>query len=208
MPFVISVAGPDDAEALARLFRDNAFGCHCRYWHFDGSSRDWLERLAQSPEDNRRAMTTAIARDHESMRGLVARRPDGTLVGWMKLTPAPALGKLYGQRLYRGLPCFERDPAEVLTVGCMLVDAAERRKGVARALLRAAIELATQRGARFIEAFPRAETGVSDQALMLGPHALFAEQGFETVHDFSPYPVLRLELRRPPPGAARTHGDD
>jgi hypothetical protein len=47
-----------------------------------------------------------------------------------------------------------------------------------------------------VEAFPRSDLDVPAAALMMGPLALFVRAGFEVVHDFGPYPVLRLELDR------------
>ena len=56
-------------------------------------------------------------------------------------------------------------------------------------------------GATSLEAFPRSDVDVADAALMMGPLALFVRAGFEVVHDFSPYPVLRKPLDAEPVGA-------
>ena len=45
-----------------------------------------------------------------------------------------------------------------------------------------------------LEAFPRSDPQLADAALMLGPTQLFLNAGFEVVHDFYPYPVLRRTL--------------
>jgi GNAT superfamily N-acetyltransferase len=179
---------------LSQLFGATGFGCHCRYWHFDGTAREWLARCVQEPEENAREMAAALQATSAEMRGLVAHTPSGELVGWLKLAPAPVLSKLYGQRLYKGLPCFGGPREGVWAVGCLLVREDWRRRGVARALIAAAIPAARAWGARALEAFPRSDTDAADAAMMLGPLKTFLEAGFEVVHDSRPYPVLRREL--------------
>jgi GNAT superfamily N-acetyltransferase len=127
---------------------------------------------------------------------MVAHDERGELIGWLKLSPAALMGKLYEQRLYKGLPCLQRDAAGVWTVGCLFVREDQRRRGVATALLAGAIQSAADAGARALEAFPRSDLDVAAAALMMGPLALFVRAGFEVVHEFAPYPVLRLELER------------
>jgi GNAT superfamily N-acetyltransferase len=200
--FRIERAGPEHGEALAALFAANNYGCYCRYWHFEGDHRQWLARCAHEPDDNRSEMLAALAARAEDAAGMVALGADGGVVGWMKLAPAARMGKLYGQRLYKGLPTLERDPSGVWTIGCVFVQEASRRQGVARALLDGAIEQARATGVRALEAFPRSDTDVADAALMMGPLALFLDAGFLVVHDFTPYPVVRLELC----GAAEVRG--
>jgi GNAT superfamily N-acetyltransferase len=118
-----------------------------------------------------------------------------TLVGWMKAAPARVMAKLYDQRLYRRLPCFEGDREGVFTIGCALVHPEHRRRGVARALVAGAVRLAPAWGARALEAFPRRpREHVSDEELWTGPMGAFSANGFVVVNDFEPYPVLRRVL--------------
>jgi GNAT superfamily N-acetyltransferase len=191
--FAVRPVQPEDARALSALFERAGVACHCRYWHFAGTTNDWLARIAHAPDENRREMEHALASGSDEMRGLVAFA-GGQIVGWLKLTPASAVPKLYDQRLYRGLPCLTGDRAGVLTVGCLLVDPGWRRRGVARALIAATVARARATGARAVEAFPRRADGVSDAELFTGPYAAFLEAGFEVVHDFAPYPVLRATI--------------
>jgi GNAT superfamily N-acetyltransferase len=186
-------AEPRHAAGLAALFASNGYGCYCRFWHFGGTAREWLERCAQRPEENCSEMRAALAAGSPEMRGVVATRGD-ELIGWLKLAPTPAVAKLYEQRLYKDLPCFSGDRARSLCVACLLVREDQRHRGVARALLASAVELASAWGASAIEAFPRSDPDLADQSLMLGPTRLFLEAGFEVIHDFYPYPVLRRQL--------------
>jgi GNAT superfamily N-acetyltransferase len=192
--FHVRSAEPRDAAGLSRLFAANGFGCYCRYWHFEGTAREWLARCAQSPEESEQEMHAALAAGSEEMRGMLAETEGGEVVGWLKLAPAARLTKLYSQRLYKGLPALAREPSGTYTVACFLVREDFRRHGVARALLGGALDQAPRWGARAIEAFPRTDTDCGDAALMMGPLKLYIEAGFELVHDAAPYPVLRLTL--------------
>lgn len=197
---VISRAEPRHAAGLAALFGSNGYGCHCRFWHFQGTAREWLARCAHEPETNRRESEAALLAGSAEMSGFVAESPAGMLIGWLKVAPAASLSKLYEQRLYKGLPCFEQDRTGVFTIGCLLVREDFRHRGVARALLAGAVEAAPSLGARALEAFPRSDADVADAALMLGPSRLFQDAGFEIVNDFYPYPVLRRTFTETEPG--------
>jgi len=194
MQLVVEPAEPRHAEALNGLFARTGTACHCQYWHFEGDKNAWLDRLFNAPELNRAAFATDLA--HTGPKGIVASAPDGEALGWLKLTPAERVPKLYAQRLYKGLAIFNGDRDRVLAVGCMLVDESVRRRGVARALVRGAVALAQSCGARSIEAFPRRHEQAGPVELWTGPPSVFLEAGFQIVNDFAPYPVLRYEVQR------------
>jgi GNAT superfamily N-acetyltransferase len=196
----LEAAGPQHTDALLALFERTATPCHCQYWHFSGDKNAWLERLFHAPELNRSAFVDDLARS--GMKGVVALR-ESKAVGWMKLCLAETIPKLYDQRLYRGLPCFSGPRDGVLSVGCLLVDEELRRTGVARALVRAGVELAERSGARAIEAFPRRTDVAGPAELWTGPARIFIDAGFKIVNDFQPYPVLRYEVNEASPGQAR-----
>lgn len=195
-------AAAADAAALAALFDREGSACFCRWWHFDGDKNAWLDRCAHRPEENRAELLADFASGTEEVRGVIAR--DGErVVGWMKLTPASAVPKLYAQRPYRGLPCFAAAAAsadqrrDVFTVGCFLIDAELRRQGVARALLLEGIRIARAAGARAIEAFPRSAEGLPPEEMWTGHYGTLIRAGFAVVDDSTPYPVLRLSLLEP-----------
>lgn len=205
--FRVAIAEPAHEQGLARLFASNGYECYCRFWHFAGTSREWLARCFQEPGENERQMRAQLASGSLEMRGVVAlasgqagsESGPAEIIGWLKLAPAEVIPKLYEQRLYKGLPVFSGERSGTYAVACLLVREDARRRGVARALLAGAIEAARAWGARRLEAFPRSDTDVPGSALMTGPSQLFLDAGFEVVHDFRPYPVLRLELSRGAP---------
>jgi GNAT superfamily N-acetyltransferase len=194
-PRVVPVAA-EHAPGLVALFERNAVSCYCQYWHFHGDKNAWLDRCAHAPERNKSELEDGLARGAEAMRGVVATDPLGTVVGWMKLAPASTVGKIYDQRVYRKLPCFGGDRRGVYAIGCFLVDEAWRRRGVARALVSAGVGAARAWGAMAIECFPRRSATATAGELWTGPLEALLAAGFAVVHDFEPYPVLRLNLAR------------
>jgi hypothetical protein len=188
-------------EPLAALFARADVACHCRYWHFAGTTNDWLARVAHAPEENAREMRAALEAGSEEMLGVVALAGDD-VVGWLKVAPVSVVAKLYAQRPYRRLPCFEGDRTGVLAIGCLLVDPAYRHRGVVTALVDGAVALGISRGARAIEAFPRRAEGMRDEEAWMGPFSVFSRAGFEVVNDSGPYPVLRRTLSPAPPDPA------
>jgi GNAT superfamily N-acetyltransferase len=186
-------AGPEHSAALIAFFAREQVPCQCRYWHFSGDKNAWLERCYVFPEKNAAELDAALHDASEPLEGVVAL--DGErVIGWMKLTRAAHVAKLYDQRLYRGLPIFSGDRQGVFTVGCFLIDSEQRRRGIATRLLALGVELARAAGATAIEAFPRRGEGLAAEEQWTGPFTLFERQGFRTVHEFQPYPVLRLTL--------------
>jgi GNAT superfamily N-acetyltransferase len=182
------------APGLVALFERTGSPCFCRWWHFSGDKNAWLERCAKRPNESRDELAAALAKNSDEARGVVALDADDQVVGWMKLSPASTVQKLFEQRLYKGLPCLNDDRSGVWVVGCCLIDEAWRRRGVAGVLLDAGLALARSSGASSVEAFPRRAEDVPSEQLWTGPFELFARRGFQVVNDFAPYPVLRFDF--------------
>ena len=192
-------ARAEHTAGLLALFESAGSGCYCNYWHFEGDKNAWLERCYVKPEDNRAALMERLA--GPELCGVVALT-QGAVCGWLKVTRAVTLPRLYEQRVYRNLPCFQGEPGgreHVYTVACAYVAEAERGRGAARELLTAAIAIAKETGASALEAFPRATPVAAEKLradeVWMGPEPLFLAAGFEAVSDFRAYPVLRLHLR-------------
>jgi GNAT superfamily N-acetyltransferase len=192
----VEAAGPAHAAGLCALFEAAGSPCYCRFWHFGGTNNAWLDRCANAPGESRAELETALAGGSDEARGVVAiDRDGGKIVGWLKVAPAAVMAKAYDRRLYKGLPCFGGDRRGVFLIGCALVHPAHRRRGVAAALVAGAVKIAPAWGARALEALPRRpKEAVSDEDLWTGPFGALRDAGFEVVHDFEPYPVLRRDL--------------
>ncbi len=101
--------------------------------------------------------------------------------------PRDRLAKLVAQL---GL---KRD-ARVWSVTCFLVAPPWRHRGVATALLEAAIAAAESAGARRLEAYPRADEH-DDQ--WTGPLALYVRRGFVVRAPGTPRSIVSLDLASP-----------
>lgn len=195
--YVCERAGAQHAEQLLALFEASGNGCYCNYWYFTGDKNAWLERCYIKPEENRAALVARLSQPE--LCGVVASsRADGVLCGWMNLSRVGSVPKLFDQRVYRNLPCFQGEPREnVFAVACCYVAEAERGRGVAHELLRAAISAVRDAGGSALEAFPRATPEAEKlraDEVWQGPEPVFLAAGFKPVSDFRPYPVLRLHL--------------
>jgi len=200
---------------LLALFDAAGSPCHCRFFHFDGDNNAWLSRCFERPAESRAELEAAVHAGSPEADGVVAlawgpvgvgaspvgvgASPVGVgaspVVGWAKLAPLASMKKRYEGRYYRGLPCFQGDREGGATLGCMLVHPDHRRRGVARALARGAIDLARTRGYRFVEAFPRTrDAELRDDERWTGPATALALAGFETVWEHEQYPVVKKTL--------------
>lgn len=182
--------GAAHLDGFRALFGAAGSGCFCRYWHFAGDKNAWLARSAHAPEENLRDQVDAVVGARDDGMGLVALEDD-RVVGWMKLTPRRALGKLKALPVYRAAALG--DDEGVFSVACFLVHPAHRGRGIARALLAAAPSFVRARGGRVLEAYPRAGAdALGEHEVWQGPLPLFESEGFAR-HDapHPPYPVLR-----------------
>lgn len=198
-PIVVRPLDPSRLDAMRALFDACSSGCFCRYWHFEGTKNDWLERCALRPEENARELESAVRQGDPAGFGLLAfegaaeGRADGPALGWMKLAPRVTLPKLRRLPVYRSLDLGPEDTT--WSIGCMLVRPEARRRGVARALVTGAEDFARMRGAAAIEAYPRRSTvPLHDEEAWQGPESVFASLGYEAVVDVAPYPVYRKVL--------------
>jgi GNAT superfamily N-acetyltransferase len=180
----------DNFEAFTTLHEGpGCAGCYCMYWHYPQDNRAWQ----MEPPERNRAAKLALLGDGAT-HGMLAMQ--GSLaVGSLQLEPRSALKKLTARMPYRDLPQHDGR----WSVGCVLVREGHRRAGVARALLRAAIDhLRSLPSAVALEAYPRLGDDLRDEEQWTGPESLFAREGFTVLREHVQYPVLVLQLREAP----------
>ena len=193
-PLRCELASEAHQDGLCALMERASNGCFCRWWHFDREDIYWTERCNVYPQKNRAELVAALARGDDEAQGIVAMVGD-VVVGWLKLTPAPKLAKLFTRRVYRTLDCFDGERGRVWLIGCFVIAPAHRRRGVSRALVAAAIDAARGAGAAALEAFPRRpKQQTADAEMWMGVASVFLDAGFEEIAGPEPYPVLRLVL--------------
>ena len=179
----------DDWPVIEALFGANGAcgGCWCMWWRVPMGGKAW---------DAAKGAPNRVA-----FRGLVeSGRASGVLafdgeraVGWCAVGPRADF-----PRLDRSKALARAWSADTWSINCLYVPARERGRGVATALVEAAVALASERGAREIEAYPHVVAPGSRQAgafVWTGVPALYERLGF-----VAPRPAPRgrvLYLLRP-----------
>jgi GNAT superfamily N-acetyltransferase len=154
------------------------------------------EAFAKFPVEERahrlRQQTDCGHPESDSTSGLVAYL-DGEPVGWCAVEPRPAYASLVRNARvpWEGRE-EDRTDGSVWAVTCLFTRARFRKRGVSRALARAAVEFARDRGARAIEGYPMTTKDVIAEELHVGTEGVFAAAGFAEVSR----PTLRRLVMR------------
>lgn len=146
----IRPVAPADWPAIETLFGANGAcgGCWCMYWRVDSTGRAFEDAKG---DPNRRAFKSLV----ESGRATgVLAFANGTPVGWASAGPRQDFAFLR-----RAQKLAQPESEQIWSVTCFYVPAAWRRRGVASAVLRGAIDLTRSVGARFLEGYAAVPTG-------------------------------------------------
>ena len=134
-----------------------------------------------SGESKRRAALAKLARRRKNSAGLVAyegREP----IGWISLGPRYDFSRIASSRATPPV-----DAVDAWVIPCITVLRGHRGKGVAVAMIRAAVEYAGKRGAPAVEAHPRAAgKRVHDDFAFFGTEAMFRKAGFRKIRGVLP----------------------
>jgi GNAT superfamily N-acetyltransferase len=116
---------------------------------------------------------------------------DGRVAGWVNAS----LRSTYA--LYADVDPDGPARESVAGVSCFVVAPPYRRHGVSAALLDRVIADGADRGAAYVEGYPRRDGETGDAAEFRGPRALFDARGFAPVEDQERYTVVRRPAGRP-----------
>jgi GNAT superfamily N-acetyltransferase len=138
---------------------------------------------------NRAALRTLV--DAGRPPGLIGYR-GRTPVGWVSLGPREEF-----LRLERSSVMKPVDDKPVWSIICFVVPAEHRGRGVARALLRGAVDYARRRGATLVEGYPVDKRGRSnDIDMWFGSKSMYDRAGFKEVARRKPArPIVRRRVR-------------
>ncbi len=171
-PFEIRPATTDAWPLLADLLAhrggpDTRF-CWCMFWRV--RSKDFSATAV-----NRERLRALV--EHGPPPGLIALE-DGRAIGWVGLAPRPAYERIEHSRVIPRV-----DGPVPWSISCFVVSSDARGRGVAGALLAAAVEHARGAGAAAIEGYPidPAAAGggrVRDTSAYVGTRAMFERAGF------------------------------
>ncbi len=171
-------------EQIQAIFGTRGAAAMCWCQRYKLAPREAFRSFpAEERAERLRSQTKPGDPDAEMTTGLVAFR-DGEPVGWCAVEPRPAYEALL--RVYRtpweGRDEDKADPG-VWAVTCVFVRAGHRRRGIAYALARAAVDHARARGARAVEAYPMLKSAgeITWDEIHVGAASIFAAAGFREV---------------------------
>ncbi|MGH3650686.1 MAG: GNAT family N-acetyltransferase [Acidimicrobiia bacterium] len=152
----------------------------CMHWRRPdggyGDERDNRDRFAE----------VAAEGPPPGLLGYVDDRP----VGWVQIGPRADFPTLGRSRLFKPV-----DEVEPWTINCFVVRPGERRQGIGRGLLSAAIHYAASEGAEVIEAYPVDGERASVVDYYTGNLGMFAQHGFvELIRRNDTRPIVRLKV--------------
>lgn len=191
----ITVTPADDAgfEAVQAVFgaRGDAAVCQCQRYKL--ARKESFGSLGV--EERRHRLRAQLGCDDPGTgtSGLVAYL-DGEPVGWCAVEPRPAYVGLV--RVYR-IPWQDRDEdradASVWAITCLVTRVGFRGRGVAHALVVAAVDHARAHGARAVEAYPTTKPDAPWGEAHVGTPQMYAAAGLVEVSRPS---HRRLVMRR------------
>ena len=195
VPVTVVPANEASWDDLRAIFGSRGYAAYCQCQR--PKMRSWAEWRSLQVSGRMQRLEEQTQCGFPSARttsGLVAYL-DGEPVGWCAVEPRRAYARLLRTRIpWKGRD-EDRDDAGVWAVVCFVTRAGYRRRGVSRALARAAVDFARERGARALEGYPMlVEPGqdVTWGELNVGSRSVFADAGFDEVS----HPTLRRVVMR------------
>ena len=179
---------------LRTIFGDRGYAAYCQCQRFKLGPQGWTEPTVAERMERLRAEAHCGDPGAGTTSGLVAYL-DGEPVGWCAVEPRTAYPRLPPARLAWKARGEDKDDDTVWAVTCFATRAGFRRRGVTRALVRATVAFARERGARALEGYPMiTEPGqeVTWGETHVGTRSIFAEAGFLEVS----HPTLRRVVMR------------
>ena len=181
-------------EDLQAIFGMRGYTSTCQCQRFKVGQHPWVPMDVEERAWRLRVQTGCENPDSSVTSGLVAYF-DGEPVGWCAVEPRTAYPRLPPRRVAFAARGEDPEDASVWAVTCFVTRAGYRRRGVSRALARATVAFARERGARALEGYPMIThpgQEITWDELHVGSRSIFAEAGFTEVG----HPTLRRVIMR------------
>jgi GNAT superfamily N-acetyltransferase len=169
--------------------------CWCTHHHVSSYSL---------PENQQpRTMAERAVRNRQKKRELVEKGcahgilvySDGEPVGWCQYGSGDELPRLDNAVNYRRL-ALEDGGERLWRITSFVVDKEYRRRGVAGAGLRAALEAIWKKGGGLVEAYPASETDQGSNYIYCGIVSMFEKAGFKTTAQLATGRTATVVMRR------------
>lgn len=160
---------------LGRVLRGGwGAGCWCLYPRLDDATFQNMPGAGSVSDRRRKAMAALASRARAP--GLLAFDGDEP-VGWIAVAPRREFARIVTSR---ATPAVDACP--VWVIPCVTVPKRARGRGIAIALIEAAVSFAGSHGASAVEAYPRAGNArTSDSNAYFGTEPMFRRAGFDIV---------------------------
>src|SRR5215203_2884274 len=178
----IAPANEASWEDLRSIFgtRGDPSRCHCQRFKMQ-PRESWASVGADELAFRLRQQTDCGHPESETTSGLVAYLDD-VPVGWCAVEPRSGYPRLLrNNRVPWEGRTEDKTDDSVWAVTCFVTRKGFRRRGISRALARAAVDFARQRGARALEGYPITRKDVLPSELHVGSQAAFGAAGFTEV---------------------------
>jgi GNAT superfamily N-acetyltransferase len=178
----------EDLQAVLGT-RGSAHRCQCQRYKLRPR-----EAFAKFPVEERarrlREQTDCGHPEADATSGLVAYL-EGEPAGWCAVEPRPAYaGLLRNARVPWEGRSEDKADTGVWAVTCLFTRTGFRKRGISRALARAAVDHARERGAHALEAYPITTTDVITEELHVGIERIYAAAGLAVVSRPTPRRVV------------------
>jgi GNAT superfamily N-acetyltransferase len=192
-PLKVVPANEASFDDLQKIFGTRGSGHRCQCQRYKLRRKESFGSFPLEERAQRlRSQTDCGHVESEETSGLVAYL-DGEPVGWCAVEPCPAYtGLVRNMRVPWEGRAEDKADASVWAVTCLFTRAGHRRRGVSRALAKAAVRFARERGARALEAYPMTTTQAIAEELHVGTTATFAAAGLREIGR----PTLRRAVMR------------
>jgi GNAT superfamily N-acetyltransferase len=180
-------------DDLQTVFGSRSQACGCQCQRYKLRRRESFRSFPVEERAHRlRKQTDSGHPESGTTSGLVAYL-DGDPAGWCAVEPRTAYeGLLRNNRVPWVGRTQDKADGGVWAVTCFVTRVGFRKRGVARALARATVGFARERGARAIEGYPITTKNVILEELHVGTEGMFAAAGFAEVSR----PTLRRIVMR------------
>ncbi len=191
----ISVVPANEAswEDLQKVFGTRGPAATCQCQRYKLRRRESFRSFPAEERAHRlREQADCGHPESDATSGLLAYL-DGEPVGWCAVEPRTAYeGLVRNNRVPWAGRAEDKTDGRVWAVTCFFIRVGFRKRGISRALARAAVDFARERGARAIEGYPMTTKNAILEELHVGTEGVFAAAGFTEVSR----PTLRRVVMR------------
>ena len=162
-------------------------GCWCMWWKLSNSQFE-----NQKGEKNKKAFKKIV--QSEQVPGIIAYYKDEP-VGWCAIEPRESFKRLETSRILKPV-----DDKNVWSIVCFYIKKEYRRKGVSKALIKAAVDYAKKKRAKVIEGYPidlSKKENYPDAFAYHGSMSSFKAAGFkEVLRRSETRPIMRYYISK------------